>query len=1117
MLDDLESNIIKEEKSESTSNKFPLSRFSLPVSQQNVNILSMSTSKRFIYLVTDRSELLRIESESLKLLQQAFNIDPPQTPPKFYENLTKIWTDREGNHSIIRYNKGIYYFNSSGSFVKELKSLYGIEVCAVGFDDSNKDTKSTGNFLVTDYLNNIYECNITTDKYESNGDFKIKDNAERLVTLSFKDSENEDDDDYYNDPRKKSYDRIYGIKFFRATKINLEKNENECYIIAVTKNKIYQFTGPGLTSFRQIMARFERNPLLFNDSCKYFPQAVQAGRRKGDFTGTDLDIIFKTENRNIGEKQTKYFDVFDQFGWKTESGYCFSQFEYDNNEKSTGLPNELKNFTVIPFAKIIKDEKENKAQKETGIEPKNIVQTNNHIFLLYNDCISVISKLTSNIVHTQYGQNEYNQMLYHEFGKDNKIILISSKSGLYQISLKDENNDIWKDYLEIGNYENAQKFCDSDKLKLKINKIDAEYEFDEKQSGEKAAEKFANSDEKFEIVCLKYLMRNDLKGLSKYLQKYMDINLYREEKNKKKDGKKEENNQQDKKNVKKVEDTLQLNLVCTWILEIFVNQIKDKKEVRIDLFRELVRSNIKYLQPSLIYQLLQSYGRTDEFIEFASLMGDFEKVILYFINQGEISTAIDKLTWFASFSEDQPTIQKLTDIFLENCHIFFKNNPKESISLLQQRFKEVKMERIVQAIMSTTDKDNNDEFSNNKVDKQKMENSQAILSYLKSLIERPKIEEEEESNIHNLYIYYLSRNKTNQEAILEYLKGPLRNDENDYNYYHKKKEALFQLDYAKKLFKNNPPAYALVLALMQKHSEGVRTALMQKTDECTQIAKFIASNAPGEKLRKKLWIDIFSCDNQNEFKQALDIMKESKILKIEDVLPHITDTIKIEEFKKQISNCINEYEANIKKLKEDINDYNKTAENIKGDIYRVKKKSIEIQYSNCKCEICQGYIKDKNMFLFPCGHKFDMNCIKECLLNYEATGLDYIHNKNVEIDNLFYQLGFSKNRAFEEKKIIIKNKDNENENKKIEEGSKKIINKLKDLTAFKKQEIQEVKDPKQIQNLKDKLYDILSEQCVLCGDFMVDSIQCSLSQKDEYEPDKNGLRLIKFDEPDFAF
>ena len=107
MLDDLESNIIKEEKAESTSNKFPLSRFNLPLSQQNVNVLSMSTSKKYIYLVTERSELLRFESETLKPIQQAFNIDPPQSPPKFYQNLTKIWTDREGNHSIIRYNNGI--------------------------------------------------------------------------------------------------------------------------------------------------------------------------------------------------------------------------------------------------------------------------------------------------------------------------------------------------------------------------------------------------------------------------------------------------------------------------------------------------------------------------------------------------------------------------------------------------------------------------------------------------------------------------------------------------------------------------------------------------------------------------------------------------------------------------------------------------------------------------------------------------------------------------------------------------------------------------------------------------------------------------------------------------
>ena len=106
------------------------------------------------------------------------------------------------------------------------------------------------------------------------------------------------------------------------------------------------------------------------------------------------------------------------------------------------------------------------------------------------------------------------------------------------------------------------------------------------------------------------------------------------------------------------------------------------------------------------------------------------------------------------------------------------------------------------------------------------------------------------------------------------------------------------MDYAKKLFENNTPAYALVLALMGKYSEGVKKALSVKDKDCRKIAEFIASNAPGDSLKKQLWIEIFSCDNnQNEFQEALKIMKDSKILKIEDVLPHITDTIKIEDFK----------------------------------------------------------------------------------------------------------------------------------------------------------------------------------------------------------------------------
>ena len=1099
MIDDLESNIMQEDNVESTSNKFSLKRFDLPFTQQNINILSMSVSKKYIFLVTENSELLRIESDTLESIHQAYSIESSNINDDnvFQENTTKIWTDREGNHSIIRYNDKIYYFNSLGSFVKELNSFKKIEVCAVGFDDRNDSTDKTGSFLVTDYYNNIYEGSININgKIDSDGDYQIKDTLEKLTTLNFTNWDNEDDDEEF---KRKDNDRIYGIKFFKATKKDLdEKHDDSHYIIIVTKNKFYQLRGPG--SLKQILGSYGQEPSSFNDSCKYFPLKQ---RRKAKFNGTDLDILYKKETRSTEGNKSSEIDVFYQFGWKTETGYCFGQFVYDYNGKSTGLPFNQTKFNVIPFAKIT-----DKGLKETGDEPISVIHTLNHIFILYKECLSIISKLTSNIINTLYFQTEFHQIVYDEFAKDNGVILLTSKNGLYQISLKDENNDIWKDYLEIGDYLRAQNFCDSEKLKKKINRLDAELEFDQNKDGKNAANKYANSDEKFEIICLKYLMKNDFEGLNLFLEIYKKANLQKEE----------------EKNPGK--DKLQLSLISTWLLEIFINHKKNKnKSLYKEEFRKLIRDNKNYFNKELIYQMLQNYGKIDEFIEFASTMGDFQKVISYYINQGEIDTAIKKITWFASF-DDKEIIKQLNEIFLENCNIFFKENPIESITLIQQRFKNIKMGTIIQAIMNTTINDKTiDENNINKIEDKEKEkkdkNSKAILSFLKSLVEMPKIEEK--NNIHNLYIYYLSKNKENQKEILEYLEAPLKNEEDQYNGGHRNKEVYFQLDYAKMIFKDNPPAYSLVLALMGKYSEAVQMALMKKDDkECQSIAKFIASNAPGEKLRKKLWTDIFSSDDQNEIQQALNIIKESKTLKIEDVLPHLADSINMEEFKGQIAKCINEYESNIKKLKQDINDYNKTAENIRNDIYRVKKKSLEIEYSECKCDICQGYFKDKNVFLFPCGHMFDMNCIRNCLLDYEATGLDEVHKLNVKIDDLFFKLGYITKKSFrskedEKEEIETETETDFNLMEGIERTTTGFLNKINDFISFKKPEIQKERNPSQYKDLENELNDILSSQCVLCGDLMVDSIQCPLYLKESNEPDKDGLSMRIDKDPEFKF
>ena len=1093
MIDDLETNVLKGETTDSTSDKFPLKNLNIGINN-NFNILSISASKKNIYIVTNNSELICIDNGTLKA-QQAYSITSNDTKsPKLNESYTKIWTDRGGNHNIIRYQGRIFYFNSSFSQIKEMEQLKSIDISIVSFDDRNDEVENTGYFLIVDFENCIFQCNIHIDKIESKNDYKIKCMVEKLTAMNFRDWDNEDENNEQVE-KKLVNDRIYDIKFMRVVKEKNDSNDNECYIIAITKNRLYQFIGPGSQSFKQIFNRYNNEPSLFNKSCKYFPKVIKHRNAKNE---TYLDIIYKNVDILVDKNKSRKIEIFDQFGWKTEAGYCFEKFFYPDNNinkgKEIGLPIEQNNFIVIPYEKISKI-----GIKETGI-PISAIHTLNHIFILYKDCITVISKLTKNIVHTQYFQIEFEQMIFNEFAQGNGNILLITKNDLFQISLKEENKDIWKDYLEIGDFQNAQLFCGSNEIRKRINRIEGELLYKNNKGGQAVSEKFAESDEKFEVVCLKFLMKKNYENLYNYIKKYID------------------NYKTDKKDEKN-EYKLQLNLICTWLVEIYINFVEAKE---LGPFRQMIRENKKYLDQDIIYQLLQNYGRIDELIVFASIMGDYEKVISYYINQDEVDMALNKLTEFASFA-DSNIIKKLTKIFLDNCNLFFKRNPKESISLIKQRLKDVKMGQIVQAIMSTTDKNKN--MTNKELAKDK-ENTKAILDYLRYLTnEKHKVEEE--NNIHNLYIYYLSTNQANKEAVLEYLKGPLkleesRNGNEILKKNFKKKEVLFQLDYAKKLFKGNPPAYALVLALMGKFAEGVKIALSQNNSEGQKIARFIASNAPNEKLKKKLWIDIFKSNSKNEFSKALDIMKESKILKIEDVLPHITDTIKIEDFKKQISDCINDYEKNIKKLKDDINAYNKTAENIKNDIYRVKKKSMEIPYSKCKCDICDSFIKDKNIFLFPCGHMFDMNCIKNYLLDYEATGLDYVHKKNLKIDEIFFQLGYIKERAF---KIAKKKKgekdEGEEEEKKQEEQEKggffKKIKKFDFTSGFKKQEVQEEKNPTQIIILKKELNEILSEQCVLCGDFLLDSVQFSLAQKESLDTDKDGYKLKLAREPDFDF
>ena len=634
-----------------------------------------------------------------------------------------------------------------------------------------------------------------------------------------------------------------------------------------------------------------------------------------------------------------------------------------------------------------------------------------------------------------------------------------------------------------------------------------------------------------------------------------------------------ENIKQEENKALPKEDALKLNLIDTWIVELFLND--NKTDIR--EFTNLIKPNIDKINSELIYQMLTEYGKIQEYEKYSMLMNDYKRIVDRKINQGQIREAFDSISETASYLIDDPDFNKdilmlLGNLFLEHSHLFFQKFPIDSFSFLIDvliKFNiDIKdmIESSVLALMSRTDKDVTKakdlsalEQSVNKQlsDKNLSPKEKERLDNLKKKLDEDKKKFNDETsnilknievlkkssgfsknikdqiklqinNLNNLYIFYLALNPAKKQTIIKYLKDYCKLDSNG-----KRKKAEFRFDYAKSILQDNKLALALILSLMGKYSEAISLSLTKEENDTEdtfkdnqEMAEFIAKNCPDKKLQKSLWIQIFislgesgddNSENNNEKKlsKALDIMEKSKVLKIEDVLPYITDSIKIEQFKKHISDCITQYENKINKLKEDIKDYNNTAENIKKDINKVNKKSMEIRYNEFNCEICGESLKNKRIFLFPCGHMFDMNCIRQRLLDYENTGLEYLHDDNVKIDELFYKLGLISKPSFKENELKSvtmmlggKPKMKLEEQKKGEDAMKKIggfFGKIKNEFNFIGKKEGKMTSEEIMKNSLEyqELYEILDKNCVLCGEFVVDSVQCSLNDKDTKMPDFN--------------
>ena len=1017
------------------------------------NILfSLYTERETLFILTDMTFFYFKEKEKR---MKEFMLIPflSKEPDKYQTDKNRwnhLWCDKYNFHTIIYYDKRVFYFNPTFSEPKEIdiidKTIQNgkyLEPYAVAFLENSKNELDKEKFeiIFSDYYSDIYSLNIDINE------MKIQPNLLYRIRKNFTHSE---DDFNFNDLDLFNLEKS---EIITDIKILNDEVKDEKEIIAVTKNSIFKFKGNG--TYKEIFEEYSNKDNMYDNFLKVYKK-LGSNDKEDEYENCKIELIKSYSCNSLKKDELNLV-----MGWMSSIGYILKDINIKNN------------FNIFPYVKFNLD-----GTKDFKAHPNAVCQSKLHIYILYSDCLVIFNKLNKNLVHIEYLLTKYNDMYFID---SLNILILSTKNDIFYLNLDNESKYIWENYIEIENYDLAIKYLPKDEKNLipKLHRLNAEKLFNEEKYDE-ACKEYILSDEIFENICVKFLTKNQYIPLLNYL---LEI----------------------KKSLIDKKDDIKKYLIYTWIAEILIeleNKNEERKELKINLksFMEELKKNHeeKYIDKNIYYNYLLIYQKNKEFMDYAVTKGDYELVIQNLLNHLNYVEVLNQMDKYISSDIDDKTMNKLIKILFEYSNYFMKESPSKTINIFEKELiSESNEDEIIKIII---DSDIKSEV--------KSENYEIILNYIRKLIKKNIMNNNKDinngisqstiNNLHNLYILILSLSEKpeHKKEVIEYLKGPLYSfsQKNTYlNITLHNKEIYIDLNFAQKILKNNYSALALVYCLMKRYNESILIALEHNEKD---IAIFIAQNIKDEKIKKDIWLRIFKYFKTNNFADAKNILESSMgVLKIEDILPFMMDDVKLEELKTDLQACINFYEKGVIQLKQEINDYNQSTEIIKKEIYKIQKKSTFINYTQIKCEKCQKDILGNKFFLFPCGHIFDTSCLIKILDDYDQKNIgDQIFKDKIKkIKNLKEKI-----KVLEEKKKKIMNE------QKLQSNNLNTFKVFFNFINNEKKEEFSNEEEMQLKQFQENLYKLLKEECALCGKEMINSTQIKLGE----DNDKKWNNLI---------
>ena len=653
------------------------------------------------------------------------------------------------------------------------------------------------------------------------------------------------------------------------------------YIMAVTATQMYEFSGG-----RTLIEVFEN----YDNGVKALQELP--GAPDGN---AELHLMRKS-------RQAPPF----RFAWMAESGVFHGTLKF-KSDMSAG-DSALQKATLLKYPDVSRR------------APTSMAMTDHHFMFVYLDKFQCIRQLDESVV--------YEQILPQRIGKvqglcidetqASRPIWVYAEAALFQVTIIDEERDVAALHLKMGQFELARQFSKTQTQLEEINSAQADRLFQDGKY-EQAAAYYGKTDRQFEEVTLKFIDKEAPNALRAFLVNKLQTLTMR--------------------------DSTQKTMLCTWLVEIYLNRLNtlqefEDEESRDEMqavsaeFRQMLDENKAFLDYKTTIGLISSHGRYKEMIFYANLMEDYERVINAFINAADYKNALIVL-------------QKQTseELFYRFSPVLMANSPYHTVNAWTRCASFLKPRKLIPALMRYDPASNPEDDSSNQA-----------IRYLEFCTKKFKTEDEA---IHN-YLLSLYCQDGDDEKVCEFIEDS---------------EVHFDLKYGLRLCSQHKlvRGQVLIYGLMELFEEAVDLALTFDLE----LAKVYASKPEDDdQLRKRLWLRIAKhvVTGEGNIKQAMLLLKECAVLKIEDILPFFPEFTLIDNFKDEICESLEEYNLEIEQLREAMDMSTQSADEIRSDIQKLNQNYGFVEGQQ-RCQICDTGALTREFYLFPCQHVFHSDCL----------------------------------------------------------------------------------------------------------------------------------------------